>query len=390
MGKDYYAILGVGKEATEDELKKAYRKLAVKFHPDKNPGPKQAAATEKFKEISEAYDVLSDKAKREIYDAYGEEGLKGGAPPPGTPGARPEGFAGFGGGAPGGGAYHMDDETARRIFEGLFGGGLGGMFGGVGGGMGGGGGPRTRVFSTGDDGGGGFGGGGARRFRSVGNMGGMFGGMGGMGGGVPGGMGEEDEDDWAAFGRRGAPRPRRVEVPLNLTLEELFTGTTKKRKVTRNIVDAASGKAVPVEEVLEIPVKPGWREGTRVTFEGKGDELPGQPAQDLVFVVRQAPHARFTRQGDDLVCGLRIPLHQALTAGTTVDVPSLDNRILRVSLKEVVADGYERVVRGEGMPVSKAPGTRGDLRIKFQVEFPRRQLDAAQGAQLEALLRDKY
>lgn len=76
MGRDYYQVLGVQKDATDDDLKKAYRKLAIKFHPDKNPGDKQAAATEKFKEVAEAYDVLTDPQKRQIYDAYGEEGLK--------------------------------------------------------------------------------------------------------------------------------------------------------------------------------------------------------------------------------------------------------------------------------------------------------------------------
>jgi len=76
MGKDYYAILGVSKGASDDELKKAYRKLALKYHPDKNKAP---GAEEKFKEIGEAYDVLSDPRKRQIYDQLGEEGLKGGA-----------------------------------------------------------------------------------------------------------------------------------------------------------------------------------------------------------------------------------------------------------------------------------------------------------------------
>ena len=103
--------------------------------------------------------MLSDPDKRKIYDAYGEEGLKGGAPPPGTPGGGFAGFAGApgGGGGGGGGVYHgMDDEAARKIFESLFGGGLGGMFGGMGGmggggmgGGGGGGGPRVRIFQTG-------------------------------------------------------------------------------------------------------------------------------------------------------------------------------------------------------------------------------------------------
>ena len=93
MGKDYYAILGVKKGATDEELKRAYRKMALKYHPDKN---KSAGAEEKFKEIGEAYDVLSDPKKRQIYDQFGEEGLKGGAggPPGGNSGPH-QGFEGF-------------------------------------------------------------------------------------------------------------------------------------------------------------------------------------------------------------------------------------------------------------------------------------------------------
>lgn len=87
MGKDFYKILGIQKGANDDEIKKAYRKLALKYHPDKN---KSAGAEERFKEIAEAYEVLSDKKKRDIYDQYGEEGLHGGAP-----GAGPEGGQSF-------------------------------------------------------------------------------------------------------------------------------------------------------------------------------------------------------------------------------------------------------------------------------------------------------
>lgn len=200
----------------------------------------------------------------------------------------------------------------------------------------------------------------------------MPGGMGGMGGG---------------FGRPAPMEPQKIEVPLNLTLEELYTGCTKRRKVTRNIVDAASGKVLPVEETLEIPVKAGWKDGTRVTFAGKGDELPGHPAQDIVFVVRQKPHHTFKREGDDLVMQQRVHLGKALGGGT-IDVPSLDGRILRVPLKEVVRPGYERVVTGEGMPSSKTGG-KGNLRIRFDIAFPRKQLSEAERQQLIALLSNK-
>jgi DnaJ family protein B protein 4 len=106
-----------------------------------------------------------------------------------------------------------------------------------------------------------------------------------------------------------------------------------------------------------------------------------------VFVVRQKPHPVFTREGDDLVTTQRISLSKALGGGT-VDVPSLDNRVLRVPLKEVVRPGYERVVPGEGMPNSKT-GAKGNLRIRFQIEFPRKQLGEAERRQLEALLAGK-
>ncbi|KAK9826370.1 hypothetical protein WJX81_003911 [Elliptochloris bilobata] len=364
MGKDYYSILGVPKDADDDQLKKAYRKLAVKWHPDKNPD-KQQEASEKFKEIGEAYDVLSDKQKREIYDRYGEEGLKMGGPPP--PGAGDGGYAGFSGmPAGGGGGYSFDQDAAQKIFEQLFGGGLGGGLGGMGGGLGGGGGPRVRMF-RGGDGGGGFGG-----------LGGMFGGDEDDSGGGFGGFG--------GFGS-GAPRPpRTVEVPLVCTLQELAKGTTKKRKITRHVL--RDGKPQPKEEVLEIPVKPGWKDGTRITYGGMGDELPGKPPQDLVFVVREAPDERFRREGDDLLLRVRVPLATAMSEGK-VDVPALDGRTLRVPLKEVVTPGSERVIRGEGMPVSKNPGQKGNLRLQMDVQFPKRQLSEAEGAQLRRLLDGK-
>ncbi|KAG8942420.1 hypothetical protein FRC03_003229, partial [Tulasnella sp. 419] len=99
-GKDYYAVLGVSKDANEEDIKKAYKKMALKWHPDRNAGSE--AASQKFKEVSEAFEVLSDKNKRAVYDQFGEEGLKGGGvPPPGASGGAfgSSGFSGFPGGA---------------------------------------------------------------------------------------------------------------------------------------------------------------------------------------------------------------------------------------------------------------------------------------------------
>ncbi|CAL5222041.1 g4336 [Coccomyxa viridis] len=376
MGKNYYDILGVPKTTDEDELKKAYRKLAMKWHPDKNQD-KVEEATKKFKEISEAYDVLSDKQKRQIYDQYGEEGLKmGGAPPPpGADGAGPAGFA-----PGGGGGYSFSEDQAQRIFEELFGrgfGGLGGgMGGGLGGGMGGAGGPRVRVFSSGP-GGGGLGGG-------------MFGGSGFGGQGI-----HSDDDEMPFFGGGGGfgggqqRPPRTVEVPLKLTLKELYTGTTKRLKITRRVYNKQTKNLEPKEDVITINVQPGWKDGTRITFSGKGDELPGQPPQDLVFIVRQIPDNQYQRDGDDLIEHVRIKLTDALSE-TKIDVPHLDGRILRVPLKEVVTPGYVRVVKGEGMPKSKQPGQKGDLRIVFDVQFPKKQLNSSEREVLEDLLGNKW
>jgi len=143
--RDFYAILGVARDADDDTLKKAYKKQAVKYHPDKHankPEAERAAAEAKFKEVSEAYEVLTDKDKRACYDRYGEEGLKaGGMPPPSGMG----GMGGMPGGAHfsfssgGGGGGGMDAARAEALFRELFGGGLsGGMGGGLGGAMGGG------------------------------------------------------------------------------------------------------------------------------------------------------------------------------------------------------------------------------------------------------------
>jgi DnaJ family protein B protein 4 len=140
---------------------------------------------------------------------------------------------------------------------------------------------------------------------------------------------------------------------------------------------------MPVQEVLEIAVKPGWKEGTRVTFAGKGDEVAPGTAADLVFVVKQQPHPRFERKGNDLRVRVKLPLVAALTGGTgSVTMP--DGRALALPISSPpVQPGSTRLVVGEGMPISK--GGKGDLHITFDVVFPVH-LTSQQKTQLRQIL----
>ncbi|KAL8158527.1 hypothetical protein V2J09_000064 [Rumex salicifolius] len=344
MGVDYYKILGVDKNASDDDLKKAYRKLAMKWHPDKNPNNKKEAEA-KFKEVSEAYDVLSDPQKRAVYDQYGEEGLKGGVPPPGAGGAG--GGTTFFSTGDGPTSFRFNPRSADDIFAEFFG--FSGPFGGMGGGGGGGGGMRgTRRFS-----GGMFG---DNIFSSFGENGG-----GGGGGGA--------EAMNHGVIRKAPP----IENKLSCSLEELYKGTTKKMKISREIADV-SGKTIPVEEILTIDIKPGWKKGTKITFEEKGNEQPGLTAADLVFVIDEKPHKVFAREGNDLVVTQKVSLVEALT-GYTARVTTLDGRMLTIPISNIISPGYEEVVPREGMPLPKDPSRKGKLRIKFDIKFPSRLTD---------------
>ncbi|CAO1624985.1 unnamed protein product [Jaminaea pallidilutea] len=400
MGKDYYKLLGVDRKATEEEIKKAYKKLALKTHPDKAPEAERKTAEKKFQEIGEAAEVLSDKQKRAVYDQFGEEGLKGGgAPPPGAGGGGggfPPGFGGPGGttfsfsGMPGGGSGGFTPSDPNDIFASIFGamGGGGDPFGGMGGmgGMGGGGGGSSRTRR-----GGGGGGGGMPGMGGMGGMGGMpgMGGMGGMGmGGMPGGFGDMDMDGGApggggGGGRPGSPggpsAPKDFEKKLPVTLEDLYKGARKKLKIGKRTLSGGTE-----ENILEVDVKAGWKSGTKIRFGGKGNDLPSGGAQDLVFIIEEKPHARFTRQGDDLKVTSPLSLVDALDpprVGGKRAVQTLDGRTLSVPMptpqpgKTTIANGRTTRVQGEGMPISKTPGKKGDLIIEWNVEVPERLSD---------------
>lgn len=141
---------------------------------------------------------------------------------------------------------------------------------------------------------------------------------------------------------------------------------------------------MPVEEILTINIKPGWKKGTKVTFPEKGNEQGNIIPADLVFIIDEKPHSTFTRDGNDLIVTQRISLAEAL-AGYTVNLTTLDGRSLTIPINNVIHPNYEEVVPKEGMPIPKDPSKKGDLRIKFNIKFPTR-LSSEQKAGIRKLL----
>lgn len=366
MGKDYYKILGIARTASEDDVKKAYRKMALRFHPDKN---KSAGAEDKFKEIAEAYEVLSDKRKRDIYDKYGEEGLKGGG---GGPGVNSGGFDTH---------NNNNNNTFTYTFHGD---------------------PRAtfaEFFGT------------SNPFESFFNMPGMSNSaagnlFGGGGGGADDNMDSMD-DPFAAFnthlggglggfhahaprvnmpfrshsfnigggGRAGAGVKEKhqdppIEHDLLVSLEDINRGVTKRMKISRRVV-SNDGTARKEEKVLTISVKPGWKAGTKITFQREGDQAPNKIPADIVFIIKDKPHPHFRREGSDLKYTCRLTLKEAL-CGARVDVPTLSgsDRLVLSLTDEVIKPATVKRIVGKGLPQSKDPTKRGDLLISFEIVFP--------------------
>jgi DnaJ family protein B protein 4 len=313
---------------------------------DKAKDADKVKAQAMFSSISEAYDTLSDPEKRAAYDEGGQNPFG----PGGGGGGGPGGGGGFGGMNFGGGGG-MSQEDADRIFRQFFGGGGAGGFN--------------------------FGGGGAgmRRGQSVPGFGGFGGGGGGFGGGGFGGYEDDDEDGYGGQYHAQAGVPRQgppIEAPLRLTLEELYSGVVKKLKITRKVMNADGRSMRSEAKILEVPVKCGWKAGTKVTFEKHGDESPGMIPADVVFVVEEKPHAVFTREGNNLVHKARVTLKDALCGGEYT-LKTLDERRLRIPFGGPVQSGSTQIVPGEGFPISKTGGRqKGDLLLKFEVVFPDR------------------
>ncbi|XP_004502514.3 uncharacterized protein [Cicer arietinum] len=166
----------------------------------------------------------------------------------------------------------------------------------------------------------------------------------------------------------GMLKPPPIEKTLECTLEELCYGCKKNVMITRDVLTDAGG-VVQEEEQLTINVQSGWTKGTKITFVGKGNERPGAYTGDIIYYISEKKHQLFKREGDDLELCVEIPLLKALT-GCTISVPLLGGEHMNLTLDDIIHPGYQNIINGQGMSISKEPGKRGNLRIKFLVEFP--------------------
>ncbi len=325
---DPYAVLGVDDEATDRQIKRAYRKLSMKYHPDKNKG--NAEATEKFQEVAKAYEILSDGDKKALYDAGGMELVEEGS-----------------------------REQPQDPFAAFFGGG---------------------------------------RQQQGGK-------------------------------RRSAKKGKDFQMKMDVDLEDLYNGGERSAQITRRVICRGCGKngkkrhldrckecttkcpnevkmvqrqmapGFMIQQQEEVPstekcknepktltatIERGAPDGERITFERASEQRPGFIPGDVIMVLKQRPHARFERRGDDLYHKMHISLKQALT-GFTTQIKHLDGHMVDIESPGVTQYGEVRTYEGEGMPVHNFPSQFGKLHVEFVMRFPR-SFTEAQKEQLRGIL----
>ena len=323
MKKDYYEVLGIKKGADTAAIKRAYRKLAKKYHPDTNPGNKEAE--KKFQEISEAYEVLSDPKKKEMYDTYGFDAFSQGAGPGGPQGTG--GFGGFGSGfsgfsrTDGNGrtyTYHFDGDNAggfENIFKDIFG--HGGGF---------------ESFGSGFAGGSGF-------TKGTGSSFGH-----GFGGGAFGGSGQSAD----------------LHSELTVTFEEAAFGCTK------TIRFQGDGQT---SQNLEVRIPAGIDEGKSIRLKGKGRRLSDGREGDLYIQVHIKEKNGYTRKGQDVYTSAAIPFTTAVLGGEAF-LPTLYGSVL-CNIPAGTQPGSRIRLKGKGIRKMGSADVYGDEYVTIEIQVPR-------------------
>ena len=308
--KDYYKIIGVDKKASPQDIKKAYRKLARKYHPDVNKGSKESEA--RFKEINEAYEVIGDAEKRKKYDELGanwrqyEQWQRAG-------GAQGQPFDwsqfGFAPGGNRGGQYRQRTVTDEDMQD---------MFGSSGG--------FSNFFYT---------------FFS--------------------GAGQDAHQQYRPAPRKG----RNIEQPVEITLEESFSGTTRMLQMS-----GPGGNP----RTIEANIPPGVQDRSRIRLRGQGGQgASGGPAGDLNLVIHVKPHHVFERIGDDINTKVSVPLLTAILGGE-IDVPVINGKV-KLKIPPETQNGRKFRLKGKGMPLMRNPDNKGDLHVEVRVVLPQKLSD---------------
>lgn len=342
--KDYYELLGVRRGTSADEIKKSYRKLAMQYHPDRNPG--DAEAEKKFKEISEAYDVLKDDQKRAAYDRYGHAAFESG-----------------GGGGPGGGGFDFSASGFSDIFEDLFGEfmGGGGQRGAAGGGA------RQQASTRGND----------LRYNLEVSLEEAF-------------KGDQKQirinaasacDTCNGSGSADGAKPDacqhcsgsgKIRMQQGFfTIERTCPHCSGTGTVIKNPCKSCKGSGrLRKERTLSVNVPAGVDEGTRIRLAGEGEVgLRGGQAGDLYIFVSVKPHLFFQREGNDLYCKVPVKMTTA-TLGGNIEVPTIDGTRAKVTVPAGTQSGSQFRLRGKGMTSMRHKNQRGDMFIQSVVETP--------------------
>eukprot|EP01103_Thecamoeba_quadrilineata_P019039 TRINITY_DN7553_c0_g1_i1.p1 TRINITY_DN7553_c0_g1~~TRINITY_DN7553_c0_g1_i1.p1 ORF type:complete len:420 (-),score=66.47 TRINITY_DN7553_c0_g1_i1:70-1329(-) len=351
---EYYERLGLTPEASVDDVKKAYRRLAVKFHPDKNPDPQ---AQDKFKEISAAYEVLSDPEKKSTYDRYGEEGLQGGGFHASSAQSIFEQFFNMGGdpfgrGGKGRGKQKGEDitfnlgVTLRDLYNGKT--------------------SKLRVSRN------------AVCPQCSGK----------------GSMKEGASQNCSTCKGQGVRIITQQIGPMIQQMQTVCNDCKGKGSVIKEkdrCPHCGGNKVIPEEKQIEVHIDRGMQQGQRVTFYGEGEQEPGVEPGDIIVILKEKRDDKnpdvFKRKDNDLIYQHKITLLEALT-GFKFYIKHLDDRNLLVTSEpgSIIKPGDIKVVEGEGMPIHKQ-SYKGNLLIQFDVEFPKpEQIDEPKRAKLKEVL----
>ncbi|MBQ3260588.1 MAG: molecular chaperone DnaJ [Alistipes sp.] len=343
--RDYYEVLGVEKSANADEIKKAYRKAAIKYHPDKNPGDKEAE--EKFKEAAEAYDVLSNPDKRARYDQFGHAGMNG---------AAGGGFGGFGGGG-----FSMEDIFSQ--FGDIFGGHFGGGFGGFSGGRGGqrvnrGSDIRVKVRLTLAE----IANGTTKKLKINKNIACS----------KCGGSGAEGSNGYSTCSTcGGSGYVTRVENTFFGRMQTQGVCPTcggEGKVITTPCSECRGEGTMRGSEVVEIKIPAGVGEGMALTVQGKGNAARhGGVNGDLLVVIEEERDPQLVRDGDDLIHNLNITVTTALLGGE-VEVPTIEGKA-KIKIAAGTHAGKVLRLRGKGLPSVNGYG-RGDILVVVDITIP--------------------